>query len=1069
MRINKLRTFLLGLCCSISFVAMAQNHEVRGTVYDSDNEPVIGASVVIKGTTTGVYTDTDGNYKLSLKDPNSTLVISFVGYDPAEISVEGRSKLTTTLYPSANELEEVVAIGYGSTARRDLTGSISSVKSADMAKVPVADAAVALGGRVAGVQVTQASGSPDAELTIKVRGGTSITQSNEPLYIIDGFPSDDGLRGIDASDIATLDVLKDASATAIYGARGANGVVLITTKGGKTGKVTVTYDMYYGVKKINKYLDVLNVEDYVRLDYERSAILGADDLTKFANNYGAFADIGSNYASRAGIDWQKEVFDKGTTTQFHKIGISGGDKNTRYNISFTLNDDGGIMRGSGLSRNSIRSNFSHKATDKLSFSTKVSYTRDKTTGIGSLTESGSFSRMVHIIQYRPTVGIKNGGDDSILLTEDSDPLFDELSGNQLQNPITSIEAEDRTKQNKYLNLNASAEYKILPNLIYRGSVGLNNRMFRQDEFYNSKSRQAKNSGGPYGSIRQQETNSWTYNNTLTLDLKPYLPKAHAADIMVGQEDYSVGTKLVVTAANNFPEDNFGTDDMSLGITPSKPTTTKTDERLISFFGRVNYTFLSRYMLSATLRADGSSKFGKNNKWGYFPSASFAWRASDENFIKSLGVFSNLKVRASIGTSGNNRISNYLSLSLMESSWMPNNNESLPSYYPAALNNSDLKWETTTQRNLGFDFGFFDQRISLVVDLYWNSTKDLLLNTNIPGISGYTNYMKNIGKTENKGAEFTLNTVNIRNGNSGFEWTTSFNISMNRNKVVALADADFFTRRSGWVGTSEFNYDDYIVRVGESLGQMYGYKLAGIYTADDFKEYNPSATGNNPKYILKDGVAHNSAAYPSPGSWKFEDTNKDGKIDEDDMTVIGNANPDFFGGITNTFTYKGFDLTIFCNFSFGNQVYNANKMYYTKTNLRLRNSLDFVNDRFTYIDADGTKVAELEDLARINQGRNFAGVSGSANLLFHSGYVENGSFFRINNITLGYTFPEKWMSKVKVSTLRIYASVYNLHNFTSYSGYDPEVNVRPNGGLTPGIDWGAYPRSLSFVFGANIAF
>ncbi len=1067
---KKLTLLLLGFIGLCSGLA-AQNLELRGSVFDADNAPLAGASVVVKGSTTGVFADIDGAFKISLKDPNSILVVNLMGYETKEVAVNGRTQVNIRLQPSTTMLEEVVMVGYGSAVRRDLTGSISSVKAADMAKVPVADAAVALGGRIAGVQVTQSQGSPDAELSIKIRGGNSITQSNEPLYIIDGFPSDDGLKGIDPSDIGTIDVLKDASATAIYGARGAHGVVVITTKSGRDAKVSVTFDTYFGIKQINKYLDVLNPREFVDLEYERAA-LGINsrfNVNSYEQYYGPYSAMDSLYNNRPGINWQKEVFDQGTTTQFYKVGISGGNKTTRYNLSGSWNKDGGILQGSGLDRYSLRSRLSHKANDRLKFNTNVSYTQDKVTGIGSLNESGQFSRMVHIIQYRPTYGIK--GDDSQLLTMQVDDLLEEGSGNQLQNPIMSIEGEQRTKQNKYLTLNADVEFNILPNLTYRGMAGLRNKAYRQDEFYTSQTRQARNAKAPYGSISQAETNGWTYNNTLTLNLKPYLPTSHSGDIMLGQEDYYQKVTTLLTSARNFPDENQGTESMQLGRTPGIPQTYVTEEqRLISFFARANYSYKSRYIFAATLRADGSSKFGKNNKWGVFPSVSGAWRASDEQFIKDLNVFSNLKLRASIGTSGNNRIGNNLSRATMEPSFQPENNQPIASYVPSALSNPNLRWETTVQRNLGIDFGFLEQRIQLVTDLYLNSTHDLLLESNIPGSSGYTTVMENVGKTQNMGVEFTLTTLNVRR--SGFEWTTNLNLSVNRNKVVALNDPQgYFTKRSGWTGTADFNYDDYIIREGDPLGQMYGYKLAGIYTAQDFESYDAASK----KYALKSGIPYDATtvATLAPGSWKFEDVNGDGKITTDDMTVIGNAAPKLYGGLTNTFTYSSpvgnFDLTLFFNFSYGNQVYNANKMYYTKMNTGNRNSLGFVNDRYTYVDESGVRVTSLEDLQRLNEGRGFASVVGTSNLLFHSGYVESGSFFRINNITLGYTLPERWMKKVYVSSLRVYGSVYNLHNFNSYSGYDPEVNVKPNGGLTPGVDWGAYPRSLSVVFGANLAF
>lgn len=504
--------------------------------------------------------------------------------------------------------------------------------------------------------------------------------------------------------------------------------------------------------------------------------------------------------------------------------------------------------------------------------------------------------------------------------------------------------------------------------------------------------------------------------------------------------------------------------MSLGASPDIVQTINQEERMLSYFFRANYNLKQRYLFAASIRADGSSKFGANNKWGYFPSASFAWRASEEEFIKRWNVFSNLKVRLSYGAAGNNHIDNYLSLSKIGSVWIPYGTGTQSGFVSKQLYNPDLKWETNITANLGLDMGFFDQRLQLTVDIYNVETKGLLLDAPIPQLSGFKNMMINAGKTNNKGVEVSITSHNIHTRD--FTWTTNINLAHNKNKVKELYMSDYMEIVSGWAQTSEFNKSDYMIRVGQPLGQMYGYRLKGIYTMDDF-----TYDANQQKYILKEGIPYDKSRYPKPGYWKFEDIDKNGEITDKDREVIGNANPKLYGGMTNTLTWKGFDLSIFLNFSIGNKVYSANKMYYTKFNNQWRNTLkDEALSRFTVMNAKGEYIFnDPVQLAEVNKNRNYVSIEGSSDLYFHSGYVEDGSFLKINNISLGYTLPRELTKKIKLSTVRFYATGYNLHTFTKYSGYDPEVNTYPNNGLTPGIDWGAYPSSISFVFGANIAF
>lgn len=835
----------------LAFVSMsmyAQSIVVTGKVIDSEGYEVIGGSVTLKGTPgVGTVTNVDGHYSLKVNDVSKdVLVFSYVGMTSKEVKVNGRNVVNVTLEADAVMLDEVVTIGYATVKKKDLTGSVSSVNSKELAAVPISDVTQALSGKVAGVQVIRSQGSPDADVSIKVRGGTSITQSNEPLYIIDGFPSEDGLKGIESSDIESIDILKDASSTAIYGARGANGVILVTTKGGKTDKFNISYDMYVGFKKVNKKYELLGVEDFVKLDYER-AINEPDVMRDYTiPTYGTWDEFDGLYGNRKGIDWQKEVFDhRPAITQQHKFTISGGNKTSQYMLTYTRNDDKGIWYGSGLKRDNFRLKLNQEATSWMNFSTNVSYIDEKTEGLGTLQEGGAYSRMQHVIQYRPTIG-KNGSDEQLLI-DDDDPVLLLEGASQMQSPMATIESEQRDKRNRILSINGDVQIKFTKDLSYRGTVGIRKRTINTDVFYSERSKQAKNAGAPYGWKEIEEQQNFMYNNVITWDKT--FNKEHHLTLVGGQEFIQYKTDYLKAGARKFDKVNFGLADMSLGASPDKVVTLLESDKMLSYFMRANYNFKEKYLFAASVRADGSSKFGANHKWGIFPAASFAWRASEEDFIKELGVFSNLKLRLSYGTAGNNKINNYLSLSKMGSVWIPYNGEStVAGFVSKQLHNPDLQWETNVTANLGVDVGFLNQRIQLSVDIYNIETKDLLLDAPVPLLSGYKTMMINAGKTNNKGIEVAITTHNIQT--KDFSWSTSLNLSHNKNKVKALYNTDYMEIVSNWAQTSEFNKSDYIIRVGQSLGQMYGYRLKGIYTVDDF-----NYDAQQQKYVIKDGIPY----------------------------------------------------------------------------------------------------------------------------------------------------------------------------------------------------------------------
>mgnify|MGYP003582510047 CR=1 FL=1 len=1022
---------------------------IKGIVRDQTNQPVPGATITEKGTSNVAISGTDGAYQIKVK-PGATLVFSYLGFKTQEQRVNGRTTVDARLQDEQNNLNEVVVVGYGQTAARgDLTGAISSVKGTEIAKVPVQNVAQALQGRIAGAQVSMADGTPGSEPKITLRGGMSITQSNEPLYVVDGVPQTDGLSFLDPMDIESVDVMKDASSTSIYGARGANGVILITTKKIKSGKLRISYDNYVGAKKITTELPMLSGYEYVLGQYEYAANSSAAVQQKFLSAYGTFADLKKNYENRAGNNYQDVLFGNTAMSQYHKFSVNGGNNETQFNVFYSHNQDEGIMTSSGSVKDIAKLTVNHNVSKKLTVNAIVNYANQQITGIGT-TEGGNarLSFLQNILQYRPIIGLN--GNDQDLLTQDLDPLDPNPSLPTFQNPQTAAEANQRDNRIKSLNLNASLQYHFLKNLTYRGLVSYSDISNKTKAFTDSRSVVAFRSGGAFGSIGQNASTRFNYNNTITY--ANTFNKAHKLDVSVGQEyiyNYNEGFS---TSASAFPAENVGWDNLGFGTLTVIPSSFAQDEKMLSFFGRTNYSYKGRYLLTASLRVDGSSKFGADNRWGVFPSAALAWKVVQEDFMKSVRAVSDLKLRFSYGTAGNNRIGNYLAFGTFGNVSYPLNNQPTTGVALNTLPNPALKWEALQSANIGLDLGLFKQRVTLTTEIYSNRSKDLLFSSRIPASSGFATQLRNIGTTSSKGIEFTLSTVNVRNAN--FNWNSTLNFAFNKTKVLSLSENE-----TSMVVNSYTNTNDYILQVGQPVGNMYGYIQDGLYQVSDF-DYN--ATTNT--YTLKSGVV-TDATTVKPGYIKFKDLNGDGKIDERDRTILGNGNPKFTGGFNNTFSYKGIDLSVFLNWSVGGKVYNANKL-----NMQLldeySNDFAYTANRWTTINANG-QLASPAELEALNQGKTIPNTIGTQDRRLYDKMIESGSFLRINNVSLGYTLPQKWLSKVKVGNARIYVTAYNLHVFSNYSGYDPEVSVMRSG-VTPGVDFSAYPRAKSFVAGINVS-
>jgi TonB-dependent starch-binding outer membrane protein SusC len=1048
-----------------------QNKSVSGVVKDDDDSPLPGVSVVEKGTSNGTVTDADGRFTMSLSGNAPTLVFSFIGMKPSEVEVGSQSTFDISMKADIQQLGEVVVIGYATIDRRDLTSSVSSINNKQIKDIPLNSAAQALSGRLAGVQVTSAEGSPNSDVQIRIRGGGSITQDNSPIYIVDGMQVENALSVLSPQDIESIDVLKDASATAIYGARGANGIVIITTKGGKQQRPTFTFSSLAGVRQLANKLDVWKPYDFVMYQYERSRG-GANSEKTFLQDYGAYEDL-ELYKGVPFVDWQDEMFGRTALMQTYNLGVTGGGKVTQYNVSLTSNGEEGIMLGSDFDRKlaTVRIDNNLGKRFKVGISGRLNHTDVNGAGTASA-GSSSTNKLRHSIKYRPFIAPGQPLDYY-------DPEYAlETNANSLSlvNPILLNKQEYQNEVTNVANISGYATVKINDYLSFKTTIGFDNLRETTRLFNDTITNAAKQNGQgqPIASWNKEFVETLNNSNVLTFSssgLKSIFGDKHKLDVIVGQEIFEKDIKIDFAESKFFPVgirpgqafDEFYT----LGAVQPNSRITEVTEKLLSFFGRANYSYADKYLISLSYRGDGSSKFAQGKQWGYFPGASLAWRVSSEPFFSPLiGVMSEFKLRASYGASGNNRIGNFLYLSLFEpGGYYSLNEQNVVGYVPSSLANSNLKWEGIVSRNIGLDAGILNNKIQLSVDYYNNSSVDLLLDRIVPATSGYTTQIQNVGETSNKGIEIQLGATPINRGS--FTWTSNFNISFNKNKIETLGpDLVSFLQPSGWAGNNQ--PADFIVEVGQSVGTVWGLQTDGFYQIEDF-DYDAVAQ----TYTLKEGVATNqgiTSVAPQPGFIKFRDLTGDGLVTDDDRTIIGNTSPKFFGGWNNQFSYKNFDLSVFVNFQYGNDVVNANKLEFTSGYTVSSNLLSQMSNRWRNVNDEGVVVKEPEALAALNANATlWSPLTTASSFYTHSWAIEDGSFIRLNNITLGYSLPEALVNKIRIKKLRVYATANNLAVFTNYSGYDPEVNTRRNSRLTPGVDFSAYPRSRAFIGGLNLTF
>ncbi|OFX55493.1 MAG: SusC/RagA family TonB-linked outer membrane protein [Bacteroidetes bacterium GWD2_45_23] len=1000
---------------------------ITGRILDEKGEPVIGANIVEKGTTNGTVTDVEGNFTLNVEE-NAAIHVSYIGYLPQDITSAGKNSLHVVLIEDLTTLDEIVVVGYGTMRKRDLTGSVSSIKSEDIQRSPVTSLDQAIQGKAAGVQVSQASSAPGGRVLIRVRGGNSLSSSNEPLYVVDGFPVSAGgsaggngtaqnpLATLNTADIASIEILKDASATAIYGARGANGVVLITTKRGEIGKPQVTLDVYHGVQTLAKKLDLMNAREYATLVNEARANDGQSPVFPNPNNLHYFPDIS---ALGEGVDYQDEVFHD-APVQNYNIGVAGGNEGIRYSVGGGYFGQDGIIRNSDFNRASFRSNLDIKITPALTVTTNITASHSWANGMPSEGDGGG-----------GTGGVVHGA----IVMPASVPIFD-ADGNYTMtnptpgstpsnNPVATVNHyKDEQAIDRFLG-SVDASWAIMKDLTLKVTFGTDLSTANRAFYWPKETHRGSSKNGE---AYQRYRKDASYLNENILTYNKQLGK-HAINAVGGYTWQVFHYKYFEASSTNYSSDLYFANNLGAGTTYGQPGSSKSQSQLASYLGRVNYIYNDRYLFTLTARADGSSKFGTNNKWSFFPSFALAWRASEEEFLKSVDWLSNLKIRMSYGKTGNQNIDNYKSLAMLGTMNYPLGGTLNSGVGPNNIPNPDLKWETTATTDAGLDIGLFNNRVSLVVDYYYKKTTDLLWNISTPSSVGFSSIFKNIGSLENKGVEVSLG-ADVFTGE--FKWNTQMNWSRNRNKVLEIPG---YTPNTQGQLSGHLKVNGSWLEPGLPVGVWNLLKYDGVFQDQAQLTAGPRSTAN------KDQL----------GDARFIDKSGDGKINyTDDRMIVGDPNPDFIYGWTNNFSFKGFDFSVYLQGSHGNDIINIQR---AETNI----SGPWGNQR--------REILNRWTPSNTNTNIPRARVTVDPLLLQSDWLIEDGSYMRVKTMTLGYTF----MNFRFINSLRLYVTGQNLFTITDYSGFDPEVNSQGNSNLQLGVDYNAYPSARAVLFGLNVSF
>lgn len=1038
---------LLLLLIAVPLVTLAQTIRVTGKVTDSGGESLPGVNIVILGTTQGTITNIDGIYSMDVPS-NAKLIFNFIGFNTQTIEVNNQNTINVVMADDVQSLDEVVIVGYGQMRRSDVTGSVVSISSEAISQSVTTSIDQVLQGRAAGVQVSQNSGAPGAGSSIRIRGISSLNGSNEPIFVIDGIIIDgttgsgteNALSSINPSDIVSMDILKDASATAIYGSRAANGVIIITTKRGKKGETRITYDGYVGWQEMPNKLDLLNLQEYA-IHKNTRADMG---IVTQDNNFIRPDLLGE------GTDWQDEMFTH-AMMQSHNLSVSGGTEKSTYALGLGYLDQDGIAIGSAFERFNLRGTFDSQVKDFLKVGVNFAFNNSK-----QKTTVSDESLILTALKQTPNVAVRNA-DGSF-----DGPDTDEYVQN---NPVGLAMIKDNRNEKAGIRASTFAEATLIKGLTFKteysfdygfGNIYTFNPTYTFGAIVNEVSE---------GSRTKSYNKYWNWKNILTYNREFGI---HNINMMVGQEMQKSHWENLYAYRSGYLTN--GATDLNAGdATTAKNSNSSGTSSISSFFGRMFYSFDNKYLLTATLRYDGSSKFYKDNRWGWFPSAALAWKVSNENFLKDNAVINNLKLRLGWGTVGNQNVTNYAYTSTYAAS-ATNWGTGL---LAANTANEDLQWETTYSSNVGVDLNLFNNRIEFIADVYYKKTKNLLLQLPLPayvgtsGVGSTSAPWVNVGSLENKGIELTLNTVNIDKGD--FLWRSNLVFSINRNKVLSLNTETGILNRNIQQGS-----DNTIVTrtaVGESIGQYYGYKVIGRFeNATDF--YYKNSNGEVVPTALPEGmdIGENSVWI---GDYIFEDVNKDGVINEEDRGYIGNPEADFTFGIGNSFSYKGFDLNIFLSGSYGNKVVNYQRRWLENarenTNL-LKSALGYA--QLSLIDPNGPNdyrnvqiVGGDSNMPRIGA----SSASSTSNYRYSNKFVEDGSYLRIQSISFGYNLPRKLISRFGIQNIKVYTNLQNVYTFTKYSGYDPEIGSTNQDALLTGIDNARYPSPRIYTFGLNVTF
>jgi TonB-dependent starch-binding outer membrane protein SusC len=993
---------------------------ISGIVNDENGSPLLGATVVVKNSTIGSVTDLDGRYTLSVPANAEVLVFSYIGMQTREENINGRTVINITLFEETLDIDEVIVIGYGSLRRSDLTGAISSVKAEDLQRTPITSIDQGLIGRAAGVMVTQTSGMPGAIASIRVRGSSSLEGGNEPLYVIDGFPiyggsgfgatggnaRISGLAGFNPGDIVSVEILKDASATAIYGARAANGVVLITTRRGERGRNVITFDANYGVQRLVKKMDVMNAMEYADLVNE----VYINDGQAPYYNAEALAEIAAN----GGTDWQDEIF-RVAPTENYQLSFSGGDNRTLYAISGNYYNQTGIIKTSDFQRYSLRVNFDHNINDKFKVGTHLtgSYIDNNSVPTDATFLNGVVTQALLMNPVLPVYANEENRE----FTSINSP------GNFFPNPVGTLEQTFNTTSSRFSS-DVFAEWEFLPNLKARISLGVDAMYIKNNTYVPSYIIQ----GGGLGTATIAMGKSINVLNENTLTWIKTFNDSHNFNVLAGFTTQSDETESVSASSSSFVNDILEYNNLGSGAVYNQPGSSFIDWRLLSYLGRINYSYRSKYLFSLNGRVDGSSRFGADNKYGFFPSGAVAWRISDEDFMQNVKSYiNNLKLRVSYGMTGNTEIGVYNSLATIGSTSWIFGGQVVTGFTPNRIPNPDLKWEKTAQFNVGADIGFLNNRIRLTSDYYIKTTTDLLYSVSIPYVSGFATMLQNIGSVENRGFEFAIDSENFT---GDFSWSTMFNIAFNKNKVLELGGEPYKDMPAGTAQAGTFRR----LVVGEPIGVFYGYRFDGIFqNADEVAEQT-------------------SAPVPiGIGYRRYKDLDGDGIVDaNNDREILGDSNPDFFGGFTNVFSFKNFELNVFLQYSYGNKIFNYDRWLGENVSAN-NNVLRYMVNRW--------KPDAPSDIYPA-AARNYANLASDL-------FIEDASYLKLKSLTFSYNIP---VQNIRfVSGVLVYLTGQNLITWTKYSGFDPDVSYQGTSTLVQGEALGGYPPSRTVLIGAKLNF